>query len=122
MSSIATRLVIAFAAVSALPACTSLASVSVTQIPADRSRPVSAEVSNTAFLGIHFDNDFVDELTPELLRECPHGRLTGILTKHQNTSYVIVSTRKVIATGYCVYDPPLREGSPPEAPPAREGG
>lgn len=85
-------------------ACTSLQSVSVTQIPSDRSRPVRAEVSNTALFGIHFDNDFIDELTPDLVKQCPHGRLTGILTKHENTTYVIVATRKVIATGYCVYD------------------
>jgi hypothetical protein len=51
-------------AVAITTGCTSLQSVSVTQIPSDRSRPVHAEVSNTALLGIHFDNDFVDELTP----------------------------------------------------------
>jgi hypothetical protein len=97
-------------------ACTSLQSVSVTQIPQDRSRPVRAEVSNSAFLGIHFDNDFIDDLEPELMKQCPHGRLTGILTKHENTTYVIVSTRTVIATGYCVYD------APPAAAPRAAGG
>jgi hypothetical protein len=56
-------------AVLALSACTSLQSVSLTQIPADRSRPVKAEVSNTAFLGIHYNNDFVSSLTPQL-RSC----------------------------------------------------
>jgi hypothetical protein len=88
----------------ALTGCTSLQSVSVTQIPTDRSRPVRAEVTNTALLGIHFDNDFLDDLTPELLRQCPHGRITGLLTKQESSLYVIVSTRRVIASGYCVYD------------------
>lgn len=88
-----------------LPACTSLQSVSVTQVPTDRSRPMRAEVTNTAFLGIHFDNDFLDDLMPQLMRQCPHGRITGLLTKQENSVYVIVATRRVIATGYCVYDP-----------------
>ena len=86
-----------------LSACTSLQSVSVTQIPTDRSKPVHAEASSTALFGIHFDNDFVDNLRDDLVRQCPNGKVTGILTKHENTTYVIVSTRKVIATGYCVY-------------------
>lgn len=90
----------------ALAACTSLQSVSVTQIPSDRSRPLHAEVSNTALLGIHFDNDFVQELTADLMRQCPHGRVTGILTKQESSLYVVVQTRRVIATGYCVYDAP----------------
>jgi hypothetical protein len=94
-----------------LAACTSLQSVSVTQVPSDRSRPVRAEVSSTALFGIHFDNDFVDELRDDLIRQCPNGKVTGILTKHQSTLYVIVSTRKVIATGYCVYDSAPREAT-----------
>ena len=88
-----------------LPACTSLQSVSVTQVPIDRSRPMRAEVTNTAFLGIHFSNDFLDDLMPQLIQQCPRGRITGLLTKQENSVYVIVATRRVIATGYCVYDP-----------------
>jgi hypothetical protein len=56
--------------------------------------------------------------TPALVKQCPHGRLTGILTKHENTTYVIVSTRKVIAAGYCVYDDPRPPASAASAPPA----
>ena len=59
--------VLRFVPLSLLPllvGCTSLQSVSVTQIPSDRSRQVRAEVTNTALLGIHFDNDFLDDLTP----------------------------------------------------------
>jgi hypothetical protein len=100
-----------------LTACTSLQSVSVTQIPVDRSRPVRAEVTNTALFGIHFDNDFVIDLTPQLLRQCPDGRITGLLTKQESSLYVIVATRRVIATGYCVYDAPraqVAQASSPE--------
>jgi hypothetical protein len=99
--------------------CTSLQSVSVTQIPGDRSRPVRAEVSNTALFGIHFDNDFLEDLTPQLFAQCPHGRITGLLTKQENSVYVIVSTRRVIATGYCVFDAPATAATPPvPGPPA----
>jgi hypothetical protein len=78
----------------------------VTQIPSDRSRPLRAEVSNSAFLGIHFDNSFLEPLTADLMRQCPRGRVTGLLTKQESTLYIIVETRRVIATGYCVYDVP----------------
>ena len=101
------------------PACTSLQSVSVTQVPIDRSRPVKAEVSNTALFGIHFDNDFLEPLQAELMRQCPHGKVTGILTKQESSLYVVVQTRRVIATGYCVYDvTPGAEAAAAPVPPA----
>ena len=99
------------AALATLAGCTSLQSVSVTQIPADRSRPLHAQVSNTALLGIHFDNDFIEPLTANLMRQCPQGRVTGILTKQESSVYVIVQVRRVVATGYCVYDPPPAQPS-----------
>ena len=102
-----TNPILALAIVSSLAAlagCTSLQSVSVTQIPSDRSRPLHAEVSNTAFLGIHFTNDFIEPLTAQLMSQCPRGRVTGILTKQEASLYVVVQTRRVVATGYCVYD------------------
>ena len=101
-----------------LAGCTSLQSVSLTQIPGDRSRPVRAVTTDTALLGIHFDNDFVGPLTAELMAQCPRGRVTGILTKQESTLYVVVQTRRVIARGYCVYDAPVAVASPPPiAPP-----
>ena len=99
-----------------LAGCTSLQSVSVTQIPGDRSRPLHAEVTDTAFLGIHFDNDFLEPLTADLVRQCPHGRVTGILTKQESSLYVVVQTRRVIATGFCVYDTPTTLPAPPAQP------
>jgi type IV pilus biogenesis protein CpaD/CtpE len=98
-------------ALASLAGCTSLQSVSVTQIPADRSRPLHAQVSNTALLGIHFDNDFIEPLTANLMRQCPQGRVTGILTKQESSVYVIIQVRRVVATGYCVYDPPPAQPS-----------
>jgi hypothetical protein len=107
------------AALATLAGCTSLQSVSITQIPSDRSRPLHAEVSNTALLGIHFSNDFIEPLTGDLMRQCPRGRVTGILTKQESSVYVVVQVRRVIATGYCVYDAPPAQ--PSEATAMQEG-
>ena len=45
------------------------------------------------------------------------GKVTGILTKYENTWYVIIQTREVFVTGYCVYDGP---GAPPAPAPVAE--
>ncbi len=95
--------------------CTSLQSVSVNSVPTNRSRPIEASESNTAFLGIHFDNDFVDDLPSRLTAQCPGGKVTGIFTKHESTWYVLVEQREVRVSGYCVYERP----SSPRAPVAK---
>ncbi len=87
----------------ALPTgCASLQSVSVTAVPSERAHSVHADASNTAFLGIHFGNGFADGLRDHLREQCPRGRVTGIFTKYETYWVVLVETRKVTATGYCV--------------------
>lgn len=86
--------------------CTSLQSVSVSSVPKDRARPVSASENNVAFLGIHFDNEFVDDLPERLKAQCPGGKVVGMFTKYENTWYVLVADREVTVHGYCVYDDP----------------
>ena len=98
----ALRLSVLSVAVAAV-GCTSLQSVSVNGVPAERRRPVEASATNTALLGIHFDNDFVDGLTDRLKAQCPGGKVTGVYTKHETTWYVIVQERHVRVSGYCVY-------------------
>lgn len=83
-------------------ACTSLQSLSVTNIPRERGKPVEATANNPAFLGIHFDNDFADDLPDELRAQCPNGKVTGIYSKYESTWYVLVQNRSVTAKGYCV--------------------
>lgn len=87
--------------------CASLQSVSVTNIPRERGRPVEASADNPAFLGLHFDNDFADGLPDELRRQCPDGKVTGIYSKYQSTWYVLVQTREVTVHGYCVAAEPV---------------
>lgn len=85
--------------------CASVNSVSLTPIPKDRSKQVSAEVSKTIFLAFNFDNDYVEPIVTELKSKCPQGMVTGILTKDEVIHYFIVHTRRVTATGYCLQAP-----------------
>ncbi len=96
-----TRLFITLAAILTLSGCMSLNSVSLTQIPSDKGHLVSASAHDWLFLGLTTQNDFVDEAINNLKQECPNGKLTGVLTKHQTTAYVLVFKREVIASGYC---------------------
>ena len=87
---------------SMLVGCASVNSVSLTPIPQNRTREVRAEVSRTIFLLFNFNNDYLDPLTAKLKAQCLEGVITGILTKDEVISYVLVHKRRVIATGYCV--------------------
>jgi hypothetical protein len=97
--------------------CASLQSVSVTNIPRERGRPVEASADNPAFLGLHFDNDFADGLPDDLRRQCPDGKVTGIYSKYQSTWYVLVQTREVTVHGYCVVPEPQAAAPAPAAAP-----
>ncbi len=90
-----------FVAASLLTGCVSLNSVSLTQLPEERDNLVTASASDILFLGFTTQNDFVDEAVESLKAKCRGGKLTGILTKHQTTSYVLVFKREVVASGYC---------------------
>lgn len=87
----------------ALSACASLNSVSVTPIPAARDHQVSATSERMIILGLNFDNDFADQVSADLSRKCPGGKISGILTKDESYMYFLffVMKRKVTATGYC---------------------
>ena len=84
--------------------CVHLDSVSTASIPADRSRPIEAEGTRFLFLLINSNNDYVNELTRDLARQCPTGRVEGILTKQEFVTYFPLFAHRVnvTATGYCV--------------------
>ncbi len=87
-----------------LSQCVFLKSISNTNIPADRSQPVSSQVSNGIFFGFNFDNDHVDLLSEKLRFYCKGGRIEGILTKNEDICYLpfcIYYRNQVTATGYC---------------------
>ncbi|MCC6647099.1 MAG: hypothetical protein IT374_16195 [Polyangiaceae bacterium] len=87
-----------------LSACASLRSVSVTQVPADRSRPISAESHDWTVFGIAGDNDYADEVPKQLMAQCQGGKVTGVLTKSESKLWVFVSRRRVTAQAFCVAD------------------
>jgi hypothetical protein len=103
-------LVTLLAAFAGAPGCASLQSVSMTNIPAERGHRVEATADNMAFLGIHFDNDFADDVPEELRQQCPHGKVTGIYSKYESTWYVVVQNRSVTVSGYCVM--PVAQNTP----------
>ncbi len=82
--------------------CTSLSTISTTTIPKDRSQVVSAEVSKLVFLMFSFNNDFVNELPEKLAAQCPNGKVSGLLTKHEVTAYILFFSHRVTATGNCI--------------------
>jgi hypothetical protein len=85
-----------------LSGCAALTSVSLTQIPQDRSNVVQASVQKTVFLAFNFDNDYVDELVAKLKTKCPNGQVKGILTKDEVFIYFLVFKKVITATGFCV--------------------
>jgi|GEM_PF-508985 len=87
-----------------LGGCASINSVSVTSIPAERTSPLKVERSKVIVLGLSFDNDFVDEMVSDLQRQCPGGKVTGILTKDEDINYFLylVYQKRVTASGYCI--------------------
>jgi hypothetical protein len=86
-----------------ISSCVSLQSVSLTQIPQQRSHPVKAETSKFIILFLSFDNDYVDKLNEDLKDQCRGGKVQGILTKDEVTNYFLgfVMKRSVSANGYC---------------------
>jgi hypothetical protein len=87
----------------AIVGCTHLQSVSLTQIPANRSHKVRAESSKFVFFFFSFDNDYADEVRDELKGKCKNGKISGILTKDEFINYFlgIVAKRRIVAEGFC---------------------
>lgn len=81
--------------------CVSLKSVSLSSIPKNRSNPIEAEVSRFVFLGLSFENNFVNELTDDLKNQCQGGIVTGVLTKHETKFWLIGHTDRVVANAFC---------------------
>ncbi len=88
-------------ALMALVGCASVNSVSLTPIPSQRSKQVRTEVSKWIFLGFSFDNDFINPLVSDLKKQCPNGVISGILTKDETISYILLFEKRVSAIGFC---------------------
>jgi len=98
------RLAVAAAAL-ALGGCASLQSVSLSDVPSDRSRPVVASKSSWSVFWFYLDNDFADDVIEELRQKCPDGNVAGVYTKLEDYFYLVVTERSLTARGYCVRQP-----------------
>ena len=106
----------------AMVGCVHLGSVSTSSIPVDRTKAVDVEASRIFFFFFNFDNDYVDELAIDLARQCPDGKVEGILTKLEGITYfpIIAHATRVTASGFCVAQiSPV--APPPAVEPATEG-
>lgn len=81
--------------------CASMDSVSITQIPKERNNVVESKVNTWRFLGIGFSNDFVLEAQSDLMKKCPQGNITGIITTYESYWYFLLVNKVVKAKGYC---------------------
>lgn len=98
------RSVLLLVSILCLTHCASINSLSLTPIPQDRKSHVKTEKSKVIILGFNFDNDFVDEVVDDLKRQCPNGKVSGLLTKDENINYFLyfVWKKQITATGYCI--------------------
>ena len=83
--------------------CARVRSVSQTSIPVKRANLVSAEVKNNVFFFFNFRTDYVNDLTSQLVKKCPNGKVEGILTKDVVVTYfpIIYYQEQITAEGYC---------------------
>ena len=86
-----------------LDCCVSLQSISINSQPEGQERlnPISTEVSKLIFLGLNFDNDFLNEVPKKLMDSCPGGKIKGIVTRFETVSYLIFFRFVVKAQGFC---------------------
>ena len=84
-----------------LNTCVSLRTVSLTEIPQNRSKVVQSKSSNWTFLGLAFSNSFADSAVEKLKKQCPNGQIKGILTKYQLKIYFLIIKREITAKGFC---------------------
>jgi hypothetical protein len=84
--------------------CTHMRSLSVTTIPQDRGQPVEAVAEKVVFFGFNASNEYVDVLVDRLAEQCPKGKVSGLLTRtEQSLVFPLVAYRvSVRAQGFCV--------------------
>ena len=86
-----------------LSSCARVRSVSQTSIPSQQGKIVKAEVKNNIFFFFNFSTTYLNDLTVQLRRQCPGGKVSGILTKDVIITYfpIIYSKEHITAEGFC---------------------
>lgn len=84
--------------------CAYVRSVSQTSIPKNKSKKVTAKVERNIIFLFNFSNEYLTDITQQLVDQCPSGSVKGILTKDEAITYFPIVWHKnvVTAEGYCV--------------------
>ncbi len=82
--------------------CSTLHSVSITQIPQERENRIQVVVHDWGFFGIHTSNKITDDAREKLEAKCRGGKITGILTKYADYNYLLTVKREITVTAFCV--------------------
>lgn len=114
----------------ALCGCTTLHSVSLTSVPAQRSQKISAQREKFIIMGFNFENDYVADVAADLRRQCPQGFISGVLTKHETVNYFLYFfwKQRVTSEAFCSNkavskaDRPRRPTSEDESPVGDDDG
>ncbi len=93
-----------FAIITTSSACVSLQTAYLTNVsaPVTSATPIEAEASKLAIFGIIVSNDFAYEAAADLVKQCPQGTVTGILSTYEKYYYLVAVSHVVKVRGYCV--------------------
>ena len=85
-----------------LQACVYTQSVTLTNVPLNRSQKVSASVERWVFFAT-FDSNEVNSAPEALKKKCPGGRITGVSAKELRRLFLfqIIMKREIHLEGYC---------------------
>ncbi|MCX6132129.1 MAG: hypothetical protein NTX25_24115 [Proteobacteria bacterium] len=88
-----------------LLACTTVQSISISQIPSasTRNKRITSSASSPIIFAIPFGHSFVERARDDLISQCPNGQIDGVLSKHQSKDYFLslVLVNEVVMEAYC---------------------
>ena len=97
---------ILIAMASSLTQCTTVSSVSISQVPepAARRSLVTASASSPVIFLIPFNTDYLDEARENFVSNCQKGAIEGVLSKHETVNYFLsfIMIQRIHLQGYCV--------------------
>lgn len=97
---------ILIAMASVLTQCTTVRSVSMSQVPeaAARRSLVTATASSPVILFIPFNTGYLDTAREDFVSKCQKGAIEGVLSKHEDVDYFLslIMIQRIHLQGYCV--------------------
>jgi len=97
---------ILIALASALTQCTTVRSVSISQLPESAARRslVTATASSPVIFLIPFNTGYLDEAREDFVGKCHKGAIEGVLSKDETVDYFLslFMIQRIHLQGYCV--------------------